>query len=100
MGPPGATGAAGSFSTATVTVTTATGALGVEIVGVDCPGNAKAVGGGGAPTSSTNIQRSQPLEGNSTSDVAEHGDDPTGWLVEFANIGTNQSATVFAVCVG
>jgi hypothetical protein len=32
--------------------------------------------------------------------VAEHGDVPTGWLIEFANIGTNQSGTVFAVCVG
>ncbi len=97
-GPTGPTGPTGSFTTASVTVVSAIGASGAEIVGVDCPGNAKAIGGGGAPTAATNVQRSQPLKANSTSDIAANGDTPTGWLVEFANIANNQTGTAFAIC--
>jgi hypothetical protein len=80
-----------------VTVTTATGALGAEIVGVDCPGTQRALGGGGG-ASSHQLDRSVPLKNNSTSEPAGNGDTPTGWLIEFQNIPNGETATVYAIC--
>jgi hypothetical protein len=63
-------------------------------VGVDCPGDAFATGGGGAATLTRAITAPNgpaseipiplvatfPLERGSTTDPAESGDDPTGWF--------------------
>jgi hypothetical protein len=41
-----------------------------------------------------------PLEANSATDIAESGDTPTGWFVEWVDIsgsGTN-TPTVYAIC--
>ena len=66
-----------------MTVVTANGANGAESVGVDCAGSARALGGGGVTTDTNGfnnlIVRSVPLEDNSTTNVAESGDTPTGW---------------------
>jgi hypothetical protein len=81
-----------------VTVATATGAASAEIVGVDCPGSRRAIGGGGS-SPSNQLERSVPLKNNSTTEVAADGDTPTGWLVEYNNVGNSETATVFAICV-
>jgi hypothetical protein len=106
QGPPGPAGETGfehlTVVTASKTVQVTLGdvsdqRLGNEqplAVGVDCPGDAFATGGGGSatlnrgttapngPTSETPIPlvATFPLERGSTSDAAESGDDPTGWF--------------------
>jgi hypothetical protein len=86
-------------------------------VGVDCPGDATATGGGGyafatdtevgsAPVSyeeAIPLTATYPLEGDSTSDAAETGDEPTGWYAMGLDLLTNQpngtwNVTVWAVC--
>jgi hypothetical protein len=81
-----------------VTVAAATGSNSAEIVGVDCPGNSRALGGGGTATNHQ-IVRSVPLKNNSTSELAADGDTPTGWLIEYDSIPNGQTATVYATCV-
>jgi hypothetical protein len=85
-------------------VAIATGSPGAESVGVDCAGSARAVGGGASTTDDSpgDFYRSVPLENNSTTDVAEAGDTPTGWFVEWEGIGnfSNPQPTVsaYAIC--
>jgi hypothetical protein len=70
--------------------------------GVDCPGTGRAFGGGGTITDTgANMNGSVPLEGNSTTDVAEDGDTPTGWAVRYRSGSAPYAAgeiTVFAIC--
>jgi hypothetical protein len=88
-----------------VTVVTATGTTGTEAVGVSCVSPARAVGGG-TSTSDTSpgdgLLASVPLELYSTVNVAETGDTPTGWFVEWDDISAGGSSagavTVFAIC--
>jgi hypothetical protein len=85
----------------TVTVAVATGASGAESIGVDCPGTARALGGGGSTTDTSpgfGVLRSVPLENNSTTDVAEAGDAPTGWLLEYEAISFGDTVSVYAIC--
>lgn len=98
QGPTGPAGATGSFDQVSTTVALATGAASAEIVGVDCPGNRRAIAGGGS-SPSNQLERSVPLRNDSTSELAADGDTPTGWLVEFNNVGNNETATVYAICV-
>jgi hypothetical protein len=67
-------------------------------VGVDCPGSAVALGGGGS-TNDTNdpaLVLSAPLEADNT--IAEDGDTPTGWFVDFDNVGNSDNVTAYAIC--
>lgn len=107
-GPPGPKGQKGDSGLANVTVVTAVSppilpdaasldesSLALQgAVGVDCPGNAIATGGGGwvfagvtgfqADIPATNtflfLVATVPLEQNSTANIAEPGDVPTGWF--------------------
>jgi hypothetical protein len=71
---------------------------------VDCPGDGIALGGGGDsddPSPGNGWLISAPLENNSTTDLAEDGDVPTGWYVEWEDIdaiGNQDNATVYAIC--
>ena len=116
-GPPGPQGSDGFATTTVVTrsqqfVASAPGAttlIAVVGLGVDCPGDATATGGGGTITFGS-LTSSVPLEHDSTVDVAETGDRSTGWWVAgtlgFNNVvsipaGNGQQAptvTVYAVC--
>lgn len=81
-----------------VTVAAATAAAGAEVAAVDCPGEARAVGGGSA-AGNNNLRRSVPLRAGSTSDLAGDGDVPTGWLVEYSAVANNEAVSVYAICV-
>ena len=90
QGPAGPAGATGASGTAAVTVITASGAANADSIGVDCAGTARAVGGGGSTgdTSSGSTLHLAPLEGDSTTDIADSsGDVPTGWFAEFDDVG-------------
>jgi hypothetical protein len=94
---------------------------GVPGVGVDCPGDATATGGGGyalggvlpntgdvaATSTFLFLVASVPLEQNSQTNIAEAGDRPTGWFaIGLPHIFTNTlgveptpvPVTVYAVC--
>lgn len=128
QGPPGPAGETGLSAITVVTATTlesinrgpapSNGGLGV---GVDCPGDARATGGGGRSTGggtttgetsivsgfSQPLVATYPLEKNSTTDAAEIGDKATGWYAMAAGLRPNapeqlepgQALTVYAVCV-
>lgn len=139
QGPPGPPGETGfehlEVVTATRTQVTAAGAVeGVQGngpptlgVGVDCPGDSIAVGGGGSGSSNrpqtppapagpgstfgVPLIATHPLEKHSTTDAAETGDEPTGWFAMLSDgrffldpaQGTSvqqrtQTVTVWAVC--
>jgi hypothetical protein len=79
------------------------------LFGVDCPGVGQiALAGGGSNTDGglagepvSNIQRSVPLEADSTTDVAEDGDTPTGWGIAWRGGLPPYAAgtiTVYAIC--
>ena len=129
-GPQGPPGPAGESGFANITVVTATSIqnttreqanliseLGVG-VGVDCPGDSIATGGGGSAIETLEVSGSAapvndaiptpllatyPLEKDSTSDPAETGDRPTGWYAMGGGGLVNQpsstqAVTVWAVC--
>jgi hypothetical protein len=87
-----------------VTVVTATSAVGAETMGVDCPGSGLALGGGASTTDTSpgnGWLSSVPLEAGSTTDIAETGDDPTGWFARYEDIsggGGGGTITVYAIC--
>jgi hypothetical protein len=84
-----------------VTVATATGAAAADLIGVDCAGSARALGGGVTTadlTPGAGLLTSAPTEGDSTTDLAENGDTPTGWFGEFDDISGADTITVFAIC--
>ena len=82
----------------------AAGTPGEEFVGVDCPGTAKALGGGfGANNDSEPITdqialTSGPLADDSTTSPAGDGDVPTGWYVAYQNVSPGTSGSVYAIC--
>ncbi|HET7236894.1 MAG TPA: hypothetical protein VFK59_10745, partial [Actinomycetota bacterium] len=108
QGPPGPAGETGfehlTVVTASKTVAIAVGSTSESLlgvgdgvgVGVDCPGDSIATGGGGSGSANrpltepvpagpvttypTPLVATQPLEKDSTTDVAESGDLPTGWF--------------------
>ena len=96
--PSGPTGPSGSI--AAVTVQVGVGADGGETAGVDCPGTARALGGGTSTTDLTtgSVLVSAPTEGDSTTDVAETGDVPTGWFAEWVAISAGDTVSVYAIC--
>jgi hypothetical protein len=75
--------------------------------GVDCPGDARAVGGGGVNAdTSANMSGSGPTEQNASGlspDLADDGETPTGWAIRYRSGSDPYSATdevqVWAVCV-
>ena len=102
QGPPGPQGPPGDTGFASTTVVTATNsvassattAVTVPWVGVDCPGDSTATGGGGYTSSQNTLVASVPLEANSNTDnFAETGDRPTGWFA-----AGSPPITVYAVC--
>jgi hypothetical protein len=87
---------------ATVVVATATANPNADSIGVDCTGSARAVGGGVTTTDTApgSLLTSAPTEANSTTDLAEAGDTPTGWFGAYTDIGpAGETLTVFAICV-
>jgi hypothetical protein len=122
QGPPGEPGEPGVKKVEVVSASTM-GLLGRSPIqatlgiGVDCPGDAIATGGGGRTAGSRNgtnlpgsgappLVATYPLEKNSLHDEAEPGDVATGWFAEASSLGPNapggfeqgQAVTVFAVC--
>jgi hypothetical protein len=62
-----------------------------------------AVGGGTSttdPTPGAGLLESVPTRLNSTTELAEDGDVPTGWWVRWANISNGKTVTVYAICAG
>lgn len=136
QGPQGPRGPKGESGLADVTVVTAVSPIfpagaGLDeasliptgAVGVDCPGNAIATGGGGwafggvtngqgdaaATTTFTFLVATVPLEQNTTGNIAEAGDVPTGWfaiglphsIFPTSTLGadpTPVTVTVYAIC--
>jgi hypothetical protein len=58
--------------------------------------------GGGGSSSDTSpgdlFTAGVPLEADSTTDRAESGDVPTGWFIEWDDVGNGSTATVWAIC--
>jgi hypothetical protein len=58
------------------------------------------LGGGGSTTDTSPgaLFAAVPLEADSTTDRAESGDVPTGWFIEWEDVGNGSTATVWAIC--
>ncbi|HET7235761.1 MAG TPA: hypothetical protein VFK59_04930 [Actinomycetota bacterium] len=106
QGPPGPPGETGFANVTVVTATNSNFTVGPNApnvngisvgVGVDCPGDATATGGGASTSVNSNtLYSSFPLEGNTSTNnynPAETGDTPTGWYAQ-----GSPPVTVYAVC--
>jgi hypothetical protein len=59
------------------------------------------VGGGGSTNDTApgqGLLASVPVENHTTTDVAETGDTPTGWYIEWEDVSGSNTASVYAVC--
>ncbi len=95
-GPTGPTGTGGALGPGSVVVERAAVPAGADRFGVDCPGTGTPALGGGGFSDNQDLQASVPLENDSTTDIAEDGDPPTGWFVIYA--GSASDLAVFATC--